>query len=167
MDEKTREKCFKKIIQTEEIDKEKINAKEKIRTYENFISSALEKYYIDNKYIDNIELINFSILGIVILTVSKHKLIHFIEPINLIIKNLIFLTRKFTEIFLSVALRFFFREEEKNSNISDIYFDIYKTAIEEKNIFPNDELIKMQKKIFQFKKIFTQKKDINLKHQNL
>ena len=162
MDEKTREKCFKKIIQTEEIDKEKINAKEKIRTYENFISSALEKYYIDNKYIDNIELINFSILGIVILTVSKHKLIHFIEPINLIIKNLIFLTRKFTEIFLSVALRFFFREEEKNSNISDIYFDIYKTAIEEKNIFPNDELIKMQKKIFQFKKIFTQKKEINL-----
>ena len=156
-----REKCFKNIIQYDQNEKDNVAKNEKIRTYENFISSAIEKYYIDNKYIDNIELINFSILGIVILTVSKHKLINFIEPINAIIKNLIFLTRKFTEIILSVSLRVFFKEQEKNANIYEKYFNIYKTAIEEKNIFPNDELIKIQKKISQFRKIFKTQKDIS------
>jgi hypothetical protein len=156
MDEKTREKCFTKII-TEEI-----NKKEKIRSYENFISSALEKYYIENKYIDNIELINFSILGIAILTVSKHKLIYFTEEINCIIKNLTFLTRKFAQIILSVSLRVFAKEEVKNFFIYEKYFDIYKTAIVDKYIFPNDELIKIQKKISQFKDLFKERKEINL-----
>ena len=156
MDEKTREKCFTKII-TEEI-----NKKEKIRSYENFISSALEKYYIENKYIDNIELINFSILGIAILTVSKHKLIYFTEEINCIIKNLTFLTRKFAQIILSVSLRVFAKEEVKNFFVYEKYFDIYKTAIVDKYIFPNDELIKIQKKISQFKDLFKERKEINL-----
>ena len=156
MDEKTREKCFTKIIM------EEINKKEKIRSYENFISSALEKYYIENKYIDNIELINFSILGIAILTVSKHKLIYFTEEINCIIENLTFLTRKFAEIILSVSLRVFAKEEVKNFFIYDKYFDIYKTAIEDKFIFPNDELITIQKKISQFKDLYNERKEFNL-----
>jgi hypothetical protein len=101
MDEKTREKCFKNVI------KEKIEKKESIKSYDNFISSGLEKYFIDVKTINNMELLNFSILGILILTVSKHNLIYFSKEINEVISNLTFLTRKFVEIILSISLRLF------------------------------------------------------------
>ena len=41
MDEKTRVRCFKDIIKYETI------PKEPIKSYDNFISAALEKYYIE------------------------------------------------------------------------------------------------------------------------
>ena len=156
MDEETKEKCFKNITQAE------MEQKEPIRTYENFISSALERYYIENKYFDNLELLNLSVLGFAILTVSKHKLINYTKEINEIIGNLTFSTRKFAKIFLSVSLRYFFKEKVKNSFISEKYFDIYKFAIENKNIFPDDELILIQSKIELFKKLFKEGSDITL-----
>ena len=161
MDEKTREKCFKNVI------KEKIEKKEPIKSYDNFISSGLEKYFIDVKIINNMELLNFSILGILILTVSKHNLIYFSKEINEVISNLTFLTRKFVEIILSISLRLFSREKEKNLLIYKYYFDIYKVAIENKNIFPNDQLIKLQKAITKFiNSIETKKYEIDFNNLN-
>ena len=162
MDEKTREKCFKNIIQKELIDKEQIKQIKSIKSYENFISAALEKYYIENKLIDNMELINFSILGLVILTVSKHTLFYFPLEIGEVINNLIFLTRKFSEILLSVALRVFMQEKDKKYYIYEKYFYIYKVAIENKNIFPNDQLINIKKSIDRFTNLFENEKVENL-----
>ena len=160
MNEEIRKKCFIDIIQTE------IIKKEPIRSYDNFISSALEKYYIENKLIDNIELLNFSILGILILTVSKHNLIYYSEAINQIIKNIVFLTRKFVKIILSVCLRIFTKEKEQNLFLYEKYFDIYKTAIENKKIFPNDELKILQKIFNKFRYSIKSKKDINVNMLN-
>ena len=160
MNEEIRKKCFIDIIQTE------IIKKEPIRSYDNFISSALEKYYIKNKLIDNIELLNFSILGILILTVSKHNLIYYSEAINQIIKNIVFLTRKFVKIILSVCLRIFTKEKEQNLFLYEKYFDIYKTAIENKKIFPNDELKILQKIFNKFRYSIKSKKDINVNMLN-
>ena len=156
MDEKTKAKLFKDIIQKEAI------PPEQIKSYDNFITSGLEKYYIKNKIIDNLELLNFSILGIVILTISKHKLVYFIDAINEIIRNLQFLSRKFTEILLSIALRVFSKQKNKNLFICEKYFDIYKLAIEKKLIFPNDELIILQKKISKFIHSIGDREEIDL-----
>ena len=144
MDEKTKEKCFKSILQTEAI------IKEPIKSYQNFISSAFEKYYLENKYIDYLELLNFSILGLVILTVSKNNLICFEKDIDEIAFNLTFLSRKFAEIILSVSLRIFSEENDDKFFIYEKYFDLYKFAIEKKNIIPNDKLITLKKKIDKF-----------------
>ena len=144
MDEETRRKCFKDIIQT------KIIEKEPIKSYDNFISSALEKYYIKQKSIDNIELINFSILGILILTVSKHSLLGYTKAIDQIISNLFFLTRKFVKIILSICLRIFAKEKNKNINIFKQYFNLYESAIVKKNIFPTDEFKLLLSKINEF-----------------
>ena len=143
-DNKMKKNLFQNIIKFE------LKNKKVIRSYDNFITSEIEKYYIKNKIIDNIELLNFSILGIAILTVSKYKLILFSKEINEVISNLAFLTRTFTEIMLSVSLRVFAREKEKNYLIYKYYFDIYQTAIENKNIFPNDQLIILKKAIDKF-----------------
>ena len=156
LDEKTKIRLFKDIIQKE------IIPQEPIKSYDNFITSGLEKYYIKNKIIETVELINFSILGIVILTTSKHKLIYFIDAINEIIKNMNILTRKFTEIILSVSLRVFTKDIDKNLFIYEKYFDIYKLAIDKNNIFPNDELIILQKKITKFIHSIGDRKEIDL-----
>ena len=151
MDEKTRVRCFKDIIKYETI------PKEPIKSYDNFISAALEKYYIENKLIDNNELINFSILGFVILTVSKHKYIYFKEEINKIIEKLVYLSRKFAEIILSVCLKYFINEKEPNIEIYKTYFNIYDIAITNKAIFPNDKLIILEKEIHKFIQIIEKK----------
>ena len=116
MDENSKKKYFIGILIQNEI----IN-KEPIKSYNDFISSGLEKYFIENKLIDNIELLNFSILGILILTVSKHNYIYYTEEINKIIQNLMYMTRKFAEIILSISLRVFSREKEKNISIYKIF----------------------------------------------
>ena len=108
------------------------------------------------------ELINFSILGLVILTVSKHTLFYFPLEIGEVINNLIFLTRKFSEILLSVALRVFMQEKDKKYYIYEKYFYIYKVAIENKNIFPNDQLINIKKSIDRFTNLFENEKVENL-----
>ena len=157
IDIKAYNKCFKDIIQGEIIEKKPD------KSYDNFISSALEKYYIENKLIDNIELLNFSILGIVILTVSKHSLIHYTEAIKHIIVNIVFLTRKFAKIILSVCLRVFAKEKKQNLSIYKKYFDLYESIIIKKKIFPDDELKILQKAINnKFKNLKDVKKDENL-----
>ena len=59
--------------------------------------------------------------------------------------------RKFIEIILSITLRLFSREKDKNLFIYEKYFNLYDEAIVKRQIFPNDELIILEKKINEFK----------------
>ena len=143
MDENTKKKCF--ILTEDEIQMEQIITS-------SLISSSIEKYYINCKSIDNKELIKFSILSIVALTASKHKLVHFTLPIYQIISTLKFSVRKFVEIILSISLRVFSHEEDKNLYFYEKYFKIYNEGIEKRQLYPNDELIILEKKINEFSK---------------
>ena len=116
------------------------------------ISSLIEKYYINCKFLDNKELIKFSILSIVALTASKHKLVHFTAPIYQIIRSLKFSVHKFIEIILSISLRLFSNEKDKNLFIYEKYFEIYNEGIEKRQLYPNDELIILVNKINEFTK---------------
>ena len=143
LDEKSKRKYFKLIqddIQTKEI------------ISSSFISSCIEKYYINNKLIDYKDLIRFSILCIVALTTYRHSLVHFTSQIYEIIGSLKFSIRKFVEMILSISLRLFSKEYNKNFYIYEQYFNIYKEGIEKRQIFPNDELIILENKINEFTK---------------
>ena len=140
MDKNIREKCLENIIKKESI------IVEPIKSYENFISASLEKYYIENKLIDYMELISFSILGLVILTASKHTLFYFSLDIEKVVNNLVFLSRKFAE------------EKNQKYYLYDKYFHLYTIAIEKKNIFPNDQLINIKKNIDRFSSLFVSEK---------
>ncbi len=143
LDEKSKRKYFKLIqddIQTKEI------------ISSSFISSCIEKYYINNKLIDYKDLIRFSILCIVALTTYRHSLVHFTSQIYEIIGSLKFSIRKFVEMILSISLRLFSKEYNKNLYIYEQYFNIYKEGIEKRQIFPNDELIILENKINEFTK---------------
>ena len=141
MDSNTRKKCFT-------LTEDEIQTKQIITS--SLISSSIEKYYINCKFIDNKELIKFSILSIVALTASKHKLVHFTTQIYQIISSLKFSVRKFVEIILSISLRLFSNEEDKNLFIYEKYFKIYYEGVEKRLLYPNDELIILENKINEF-----------------
>ena len=143
MDENTRKKCF--TLTEDKLEMEQIITS-------SLISSSIEKYYINCKFIDNKELIKFSILSIVALTACKHKLVHFTIPIYQIIGSLKFSVHKFVEIILSISLRLFSNEEDKNLFFYEKYFKIYHEGIEKRQLYPNDELIILEKKIDEFTK---------------
>ena len=143
MDENTKKRLFK-------LTDDDIQMKQIISSI--FISTSIEKYFINCKFLDYKELIKFSVLGIVALSASKHKLVHFTTPIYQIIGSLKFSVRKFVEIILSISLRLFSNEEDKNLFIYEKYFKIYNEGIEKRQLFPNDELILLEKKIYEFSK---------------
>ena len=143
LDEESKRKYFK-------LTQDDIQTKQIITS--NFISSSIEKYYINSKLIDSKELIRFSILGIVALTAFRHRIVHFTSQIYEIIGSLKFSIRKFVELILSISLRIFSKENNKNLYIYEKYFNIYKEGIEKRQIFPNDELIILEKKINEFTK---------------
>ena len=152
MDENTKKRLFK-------LTDDDIQMKQIISS--SLISTAIEKYYINCKLLDYKELIKFSVLGIVALSASKHKLVHFTTPIYQIIGSLKFSVRKFVEIILSISLRLFSNEVDKNLFIYDKYFKLYNEGIEKRQLFPNDELIILEKKINEFtKKIENTREDM-------
>jgi hypothetical protein len=140
MDENTRKRCFK--LTDEDTKIEHIISS-------NYISSSIEQFYINSKLIDYKDLIKYCILGVVALSASEHKMLHFYDPICSILRSLKFSIRKITEIILSISLRLFSREKEKNLFIYEKYFNLYK-ELEKRQIFPNDELIILEKKIDEF-----------------
>lgn len=140
MDNSIKKKCFKLT--------EDVQIEQNITS--RMISSDIEHYYINTKLIDYKDLLKFSILSVVALTASKHKLLHFTPQIYQIIGKLNFSVRKFVEIILSISLRLFSNEEEKNLYIYEKYFNLYNEAIEKRGMFPNDELIILEKKINEF-----------------
>ena len=54
---------------------------------------------------------------------------------------------KIIEIILSISLRLFSKEEKKNLFIYEKYFNLYTEGVEKRKIFPNDELIILEKKL--------------------
>ena len=152
MDELTKNKCFNLNGNIKQIEEVITNIT---------ISSSIEKYYFDLKFLDYKHLINFSILSLVALTASKHKLLHFTPQIYQIIGEIEFSIHKFIEIILSISLRIFSKEISQNLFIYEKYFNLYKEGIEKRKLFPNNELIILENKIDQFiKKIQNSRKEI-------
>jgi hypothetical protein len=151
MDEESKKKYF-------QLTKDDIQTKQIISS--SFISSCIEKFYIRSKIIDHIELIRFSVMGIVALTASRHTLLHFTAPVYEMMQNLKVSIRKFIEIILSISLRLFSKEEDKNLFIYEPYFNMYNEAIVKKQIFPNDELIILEQKINEFTKSIKKREEI-------
>ena len=99
-------------------------------------------------------------MGIVALTASRHTLLHFTAPVYEMMQNLKVSIRKFIEIILSISLRLFSKEEDKNLFIYEPYFNMYNEAIVKKQIFPNDELIILEQKINEFTKSIKKREEI-------
>ena len=159
LDESTKKQLF-------QLTKDEIQTKQIISSC--FISSCIEKFYIRSKIIDHIELIRFSVLGIVALSASRHTMVFFTNQIYEMLENLKVSIRKFIEIILSITLRLFSREKEKNLYIYEKYFNLYNEGIVKKQIFPNDELIILKKKIDEFtERIRGTRQEIDQKEYNL
>jgi len=119
---------------------------EKIIHTKDFYNSY-DKYMIRYNMINARNLIQFCILNIVVLSISELKLIHFAQPIYSLIKDMNLGVRKYVELILNASYRFLFKKGCTLVNEANQYFDIYKKGIEEKNIFPNDELILIENEI--------------------
>ena len=122
---------------------------EKIIYTKDFYNSY-DKYMIKNNMINAKNIIQFCILNIVVLSISELKLIHFTQPIYSLLKDMNLGVRKYVELILNASYRFFFKKGSTLVNEANQYFDIYKNVIEEKNIFPNDELILIEKAIKEY-----------------
>ena len=111
---------------------------------------SYEQFFIEHKMLTHKNILQFCILNIVILSTSELKLINFAEPIYSLIREMNFGIRKYVELILNVSYRLFIKKNIKNINDVKRYFDIYKVAMEGKNLFPNDELILIEKNILKF-----------------
>ena len=123
--------------------------------------NSYEKYMIKNNMINVKNLIQFCILNIVILSISEQKVIHFTQPIYSLIKDMNLGVRKYVELILNASYRFFLKKKCTLVNEANQYFDIYKKAIEERNIFPNDELILIEKAIKDYLSLINDKSSVN------
>ena len=141
-----RVKCF-------ELEQKPKDIKEII--YNKDISTKLEKFFIKYKLIDYKDILMFSILDIVALTVSKYTLVSNIQPIYEILCKIKLSVRKYVEIILSISLRLFYKEKIKNYYIYQNYFSIYDNVIKGRNIFLNDELIVLETNIQNYIKTIT------------
>jgi hypothetical protein len=90
----------------------------------------------------------------------------FTDPIYQLFPTMNLQIRKYVELILNISYRYFSTKndieikEELNQ-----YFNIYKKAIEENNLFPNDELTLLQKKITEYTK--NKKEGYNLIRKNI
>jgi hypothetical protein len=119
--------------------------------YSKDINKLIEDFLFNYKIIKVKNLIQFSILSIVILSIPELKLMNFTEPIYNLFSKMNLQIRKYVELILNISYRYF--SKKKNIEIKEElnqYFDIYKKAIEEKNLFPNDELTLLMQKINKF-----------------
>ena len=119
--------------------------------YSKDINKLIEDFLFNYKIIKVKNLIQFSILSIVILSIPELKLMNFTEPIYNLFSKMNLQIRKYVELILNISYRYF--SKKKNIEIKEElnqYFDIYKKAIEEKNLFPNDELTLLMQKINEF-----------------
>ena len=114
------------------------------------ISNAFDLLLINNKTINTIDIIKYSILNIIALSISGHKLIFFTEIIYDIIKNINISLNKYMEIFLSIAYRVFSNEKNQNLSIYEKYFDIYNLVVKNNLIYINSNINTIHEKIKAF-----------------
>ena len=111
------------------------------------IFNCIEQYFIKTKSIDHVSVINFSILNIVALTVSKNTLTPFNPTIyDLFMKNLPCSIRKYLEIIFFIAIRLIKQNNKYNYETFEKYFNLY-NIFEGLGLFCNDQLIILNKKI--------------------
>ena len=134
--------------------------------YSKDINRLIEDFLFNYKLINSRNLLQFSLLSIVILSIPELKLITFTGPIYQLFPTMNLQIRKYVELILNISYRYFSTKndieikEELNQ-----YFNIYKKAIEENNLFPNDELTLLQHKINEY--IKTKKEGYNLITKNI
>ena len=122
-----------------------------------------DSFMICHKIYNIKNIIQFCILNIVILSTSELKLIGFEEQIYSLIRNMNLGIRKYVELILNVSYRTFIKTNLSNINEAKKYFDIYKIGMEEKKIFPNNELILLEENINNYIGLL---KDENTTEQN-
>ena len=118
---------------------------------------AYEKFFISYDLFQIENILEFCILNIVVLSTSELKLIHFIKPIYSILKEMSLGIRKYIELILNVSYRVLINKNITDINIVNKYFDVYKILIEYKKMFPNDELIVLNRAIKEYTDIITDK----------
>ena len=119
-----------------------------------------DAFMISHKIYNIINIIQFCILNIVVLSTSELKLINFDEEIYSLIKDMNLGIRKYVELILNVSYRLFIKKNITNINVAKKYFDIYKIGMEEKKIFPNNELILLEENINNFIGLLKDENDI-------
>ena len=112
-----------------------------------FIYNSFEKYFIESKYVGYINVLIICILNILTLSIYNKTLIPFTFNIYSLFQNLSISVRKYIEIILSIALRLFFKEKNQSYYAFGLYFNLYQFSIEANGVFPNDELIFLEKEI--------------------
>ena len=118
--------------------------------------NSYDEFLVNHKILSLKNILQFCILNIVILSSSELKLIYFTEPIYEVIRKMNFGIRKYVELILNITYRGFIKNNITNKNDVNKYFDIYKIGMEEKNIFPNDEIMILEENIQQFMTLLTE-----------
>ena len=118
--------------------------------------NSYDKFLINHKILNLKNIIQFCILNIVILSTTELKLIYFTEPIYALIKKMNLGIRKYVELILNVSYRGFIKNNITNKNEVNKNFDIYKIGMEEKKIFPNDEIMLIEENIQKFMALLTE-----------
>ena len=154
LDENIKNKLFPKKIQM-------INS-----LYSKDINKLIDDFLISYKLVNVKNIIQFCLLSIVVLSIPELKLMTFTEPIYNLFSKMNLQIRKYVELILNISYRFFTKKNDiEIKEELDQYFNIYKKAIEEKNLFPNDELTLLKNKIDEFLK--TKKEGYNLVQKNI
>ena len=122
------------------------------------INNVFDLFLINNKEITTVDIIKYSILNIVALSLSGHKLIFFTEYIYDLIKNVNISLNKYIEIILSIAYRVFSSEKNQNLFVYEKYFDIYKILVENNLIYTNNNINIIYEKIKSFTESIQDKK---------
>ena len=114
------------------------------------ISNNFDLFLINNKVLNPTDIIKASILNIVALSLSGHKLLFFTECIYDLIKDINISLNKFIEIILSIAYRVFSNEKNQNLFVFEKYFNIYNIVTENNLININSNIKAIQEKIKEF-----------------
>ena len=118
--------------------------------------NSYDKFLLEHKILNLKNIIEFCILNIVILSTTELKLIYFTKPIYELIRKMNFGIRKYVELILNISYRAFIKNNITNANDVNKYFDIYKIGMEEKKIFPNDEIMLLEENIQKFMALITE-----------
>lgn len=123
------------------------------------IYEYFENFFINNKIVSTIDIIIMSILDIVALSTSSHRLIYFTDPIYELIKLNKVSISKFIFTILSLSYRIFTKEKNQNLFIYKKYFNLFDFIIENNLVFINNDLNILHKKIEEFMDSIKDKKN--------
>jgi hypothetical protein len=116
--------------------------------YPKDVNEKIDKYLFDNNLVNIKNVLQFCIMDIVILSVPELKLMTYATPVYELFQKMNLQIRKYVELILNVSYRYFYNKNEIESKEElNEYFNIYKKAIEDKNLYTNDGIFLLKKKI--------------------